>query len=295
MSKTKNRQAQRSKTEPIEIVDLEVVEGLSVKVMPYKEHEFLMTVSEVAKGYKASKQAILKSLRDHGDELTEGKHFIRGVNILLPPPDEGVHILYTPPETGVSISHTTNNGGFIQPHSILLTKRGIVRLGFFIKSENAKIFRDWAEDLVMDKLYPKSPCDTEGKINLYEMMRKMGIDLEKKSSESHKEEKPYSRLEELIDRASCVLGSQNRLAARAGVSAAIFSHVRNRPYLVSDVMKRKIEMLCQMIISEGANYVPDVSGMSTNVRFDGDLILEICKIEDSELRISIMEKITHNL
>lgn len=32
------------------------------------------------------------------------------------------------------------------------TKRGIVRLGFFIKSERAKMFRDWAEDLVINKI-----------------------------------------------------------------------------------------------------------------------------------------------
>ena len=31
----------------------------------------------------------------------------------------------------------------------LWTKRGIVRLGFFIKSDRAKLFRDWAEDLVI--------------------------------------------------------------------------------------------------------------------------------------------------
>jgi len=31
----------------------------------------------------------------------------------------------------------------------LWTKRGIVRLGFFIKSERAKLFRDWAEDFIL--------------------------------------------------------------------------------------------------------------------------------------------------
>ena len=50
---------------------------------------------------------------------------------------------------------------FSQPHckskgykfkQIFWTKRGIVRLGFFIKSERAKMFRDWAEDLVINKI-----------------------------------------------------------------------------------------------------------------------------------------------
>ena len=30
------------------------------------------------------------------------------------------------------------------------TKKGIVRLGFFIKSQQAKAFRDWAEDYIVD-------------------------------------------------------------------------------------------------------------------------------------------------
>ena len=36
--------------------------------------------------------------------------------------------------------------------TVLWTKRGIVRLGFFIKSERARMFRDWAEDLVINKV-----------------------------------------------------------------------------------------------------------------------------------------------
>ena len=40
----------------------------------------------------------------------------------------------------------------LQNKQILWTKRGIVRLGFFIKSERAKMFRDWAEDLVVNKI-----------------------------------------------------------------------------------------------------------------------------------------------
>ena len=36
-----------------------------------------------------------------------------------------------------------------QPNSIMWTKAGVVRLGFFIKSERAKLFRDWAENLIL--------------------------------------------------------------------------------------------------------------------------------------------------
>jgi hypothetical protein len=124
MSKTKNGQAQRSKTEPVEIVkmELEVIEGLPVEVIPDKEHEFLMTVGEVARGYKTSKGSIFQALRGHKDELIEGKHFARGV-----------YKIYTPISERCDISHASTSRCVLQPNSILLTKRGIVRLGFFIK------------------------------------------------------------------------------------------------------------------------------------------------------------------
>ncbi len=45
----------------------------------------------------------------------------------------------------MSIPHTKN----IKHNATLWTKRGIIRLGFFIKSNRAKQFRDWAEDLII--------------------------------------------------------------------------------------------------------------------------------------------------
>lgn len=39
------------------------------------------------------------------------------------------------------------------------TKRGVVRLGFFIKTPMAKEFRDWAEDYIIDGgAKPKTPA-----------------------------------------------------------------------------------------------------------------------------------------
>ena len=39
------------------------------------------------------------------------------------------------------------------------TKRGVVRLGFFIKTSKAKQFRDWAEDYIIEraKEEPQTP------------------------------------------------------------------------------------------------------------------------------------------
>ena len=110
--------------ESTKAVSLQVTEGLSVTVIPNPSHEFLMTTKEVASGYGTSKYAIQKAYLRNSSELYEGKHFETARTIC--PHDPKI------------------------PHnSVLWTKRGIVRLGFFIKSERAKLFRDWAEELII--------------------------------------------------------------------------------------------------------------------------------------------------
>ncbi|MDR0828870.1 MAG: ORF6N domain-containing protein [Prevotellaceae bacterium] len=109
------------------LLPMEVTKGVTVNVLPNEQHEYLMTTKEVANGYGVNKNSIFQAFHNHNDEMLENKHFILGVNKILTPIEKGV----------------------IQPNSILFTKRGIVRLGFFIKSERAKLFRDWAEDLII--------------------------------------------------------------------------------------------------------------------------------------------------
>lgn len=103
---------------------MQVTAELAVNVLPMQEHEFVMTTQEVALGYGTSDYIIRKTKERHDFELTEGKHYVKGV----------------------TFSHTLPNA---QPHQVFWTKRGIVRLGFFIKSERAKLFRDWAEELII--------------------------------------------------------------------------------------------------------------------------------------------------
>lgn len=107
-----------------------VADNLSVEIIPNNKFEFLMTTNEVARGYGVSGGTIRKHKMEHCDELIEGKHFITSV---------------TKRNTGCK------SGGYLQNIPTYWTKRGIVRLGFFIKSERAKMFRDWAEDLVINK------------------------------------------------------------------------------------------------------------------------------------------------
>ena len=103
---------------------LQVTEGLTVSIYPNQQHEFLMSSKQVANGYGTSNYVIRTTQMRHEHELQEGKHFVKGV----------------------TICHTLTN---TQPHQVFWTKRGIVRLGFFIKSERAKLFRDWAEELII--------------------------------------------------------------------------------------------------------------------------------------------------
>ncbi len=101
-----------------------VTEGVTVNVLPYEQYEYLMTTKEVAKGYGISEYTLRRHKMEHPLELIEGKHFVIAVQIL--------------------------NGDKAIPHNaILWTKRGIVRLGFFIKSKQAILFRDWAEELII--------------------------------------------------------------------------------------------------------------------------------------------------
>lgn len=116
-------QEQKAKRQAI---SLPVTKELKVTVIPNNNHEFLMPTKEVAAGYGVSSSTIRDHRKNYHGEFTEQKHYIKGVEI----------------------SDTLPKGS--QPHQIFWTKRGIVRLGFFIKSERAKLFRDWAEDLVIN-------------------------------------------------------------------------------------------------------------------------------------------------
>jgi hypothetical protein len=109
-------------------MSLTVTEGLTVTVLPSADHEFLMPTKDVAIGYGVSAETIRGHLSRNPDDFYEGKHFLKGV----------------------SISNTLLSNH--QPHQVFYTKRGVVRLGFFIKSDRARFFRDWAEDLIIHQL-----------------------------------------------------------------------------------------------------------------------------------------------
>jgi hypothetical protein len=99
-------------------------EELNIYVRPDETHEWLMETKLVAEAYGVDESTIRHHKRRNESEFIEGKHF-----------------------TSVTISHAG-----LQRTTTYWTKRGVIRLGFFIKSARAKLFRDWAEDLIIREL-----------------------------------------------------------------------------------------------------------------------------------------------
>jgi len=105
------------------IMQLITFNDVELHLQEHSQYEFLLSNKEVALGYGITENAIIKHLKRRSDELIEGKHWLR--------------------------LEVQTKGG--KQKVIHWTKKGIVRLGFFIKSENAKKFRDWAEDYIVNK------------------------------------------------------------------------------------------------------------------------------------------------
>ena len=106
-------------------LNLQVTDGLAVAVIQNPNYEFVMSVKDVALGYGVSSGNIRNQMFRNQDEFIEGKHFVKGVCF-------------------------SNALPKVQPHAIYWTKAGVIRLGFFIKSERAKLFRDWAENVILN-------------------------------------------------------------------------------------------------------------------------------------------------
>lgn len=124
MRKTSTVNSQRQ-----DVVSVQVGTDLTVRVIPNSQHEFLMTSKDVSIGYGISESTLRQSKHHHQNELLDDVHFVKGVRF----------------------SHTLAIKG-VQPHQIFWTKKGVIRLGFHIKSDRAKLFRDWAESIIVAKL-----------------------------------------------------------------------------------------------------------------------------------------------
>jgi prophage antirepressor-like protein len=112
-------------------------EGVELQVLPDQDHEFFLETKDVANGFGITTNALRQQANRHPDEYLEDRHFIRAMDL---------------------VSVTKCNA---HPQTRFWTKAGIVRLGMFIKSERAKLFRDWVEKLVLDVLDPSKDNKVE--------------------------------------------------------------------------------------------------------------------------------------
>lgn len=223
-------------------ISLTVTDGLTVTVLPDSTHEFIMPTKEVAAGYGVSHDTIRSHQSKNPKDFMEGKHFVKGVSIL----------------------HTL--GKKVQPHQVFYTKRGIVRLGFFIKSDRGRFFRDWAEDLIIERM--DKPAIGQ-KRSTSEITKRL---------QAHYIETPGDKVvRDLIEAATIVCGSAARLAARIGISDATFSHIKTRPWLVSDEKLNAIERACRNILARGG-------------AVDAETIEELMMIGDETIRMNLFTK-----
>ena len=100
------------------------VNDITIEVQPDLEHDWLLSTKDVAEGYGLTPDAVRMAKTRNADEFEEGKHYV--------------------------------TDSYAKGKPTMWTKRGVVRLGFFIKTPMAKEFRDWAEDYIINERAPKA-------------------------------------------------------------------------------------------------------------------------------------------
>ena len=133
--------------------------GGAIEVQPDVEHEWLLSSKDVADGYGLSEVGLRSTKSRNADEFEESKHWV--------------------------VAKCNTLGG--TQKTVMWTKRGVVRLGFFIKTPMAKEFRDWAEDYIVNERAPKA--QKEVRLTPAEMLLQQAqlmLEMERKTSELDK-------------------------------------------------------------------------------------------------------------
>ncbi len=112
-------------------------DNVELHLIPDDNFEFLLTNQEAALGFGTKTDVIRQHKSANKNEFVENKHFVIGKNISR--------------EKISQLNITANNIN----KTIFWTKRGLVRLGFFIKSARARKFRDWCEDIILNTIETK--------------------------------------------------------------------------------------------------------------------------------------------
>ena len=107
--------------EPIKV---QIVDNLSVQITPDSKYEFLITTNELAAAYGVTEKAI--RAQKSRNEFVDGIHFFQSLQNVA--------------------------RGNLKYNRTFYTKRGMIRMGFFVKSERAEQVRNWAENALMKEL-----------------------------------------------------------------------------------------------------------------------------------------------
>lgn len=119
-----------------EILKVDISEEVVVEVQPHEEHEWLLSSKDVAESYGLSEGGLRNTKFRYKEELEEGKHYLT-----------------------VSKSNAQSMSGNAKARQVVMwTKKGVIRLGFLIKTPLAKHFRDWAEDFIIKKSEEEKPA-----------------------------------------------------------------------------------------------------------------------------------------
>jgi len=109
-------------------IQLQVTDELAVTVIPNSIYEFMMPTEDVAAGYGVNPKTVRGHKYANPDEFIEGTHFLTCAR---------------------KTSSGSKSDNYPPIKTVYWTKAGIIRLGFFIKSNKAKQFRNWAENLIL--------------------------------------------------------------------------------------------------------------------------------------------------
>lgn len=107
-------------------------ENVVLEVREEPAQDWLLETALVAEGYGISESSLRSAKSRNEDELVEGKHYL--------------------------VLQNATSGQ--NRNQVFWTKKGVIRLGFFIKSDRAKKFRDWAEDLIIKTEAVAKPLST---------------------------------------------------------------------------------------------------------------------------------------
>jgi prophage antirepressor-like protein len=106
--------------------DIKLFENDDIEIIQSEKYEILISTADIAKSFGISDVTIRGHKANHKDELIDNIHFTTG--------------LYIPGQFGSYAPNTT-----------FWTRQGIIKLSFYIKSDKAKKFRKWVEDLATNK------------------------------------------------------------------------------------------------------------------------------------------------